>query len=143
MPPEPPHTLDPAVSLRERLAASPWRRRIGARRSLNQLYRTGVAVVGSGIVGLGLVTVPLPGPGWLTVIAGLLILSSEFAWAERLLIFTKRHVARWAGWLARQPLTLRLAVAAGTVAFTYAAVVVALHLVGVPAWIPDAVPLWR
>lgn len=136
----PPHGCAP---LRERLAAQAWRRRVAASRVLDQVYRTGVAVVGGAVVAVGLVTVPLPGPGWLTVIAGLLVLSTEFACAERLLALTQQHVRRWADWLARQRLVVRLAVAAGTAASTCAATLVVLHVIGVPAWIPDAVPLWR
>ena len=62
--------------------------------SLDHAYRVGVGVVGGLIVALGIVTIPLPGPGWLTVIAGLFVLATEFAWAERLLEFTRRHVKR-------------------------------------------------
>lgn len=131
------------TSLRDRVAGAPWRRRIAARRSLDHIYRTGVAVVGGVVVAVGLVAVPLPGPGWLTVIAGLLVLASEFTWAERLLVFTRRNLARWLRWLARQRRAVRGVVAGSTALFTYAVVVVTLHVVGVPAWLPDAVPLWR
>lgn len=131
------------ASLRERAAASPWRRRLAARRPLDQAYRTGVAVFGGLVVTVGLVTVPLPGPGWLTVLAGLMILSSEFAWAERLLAFTRRNVAGWAHWLGRQQLRIRMLAAAGTAVCTYGIVVVTLHIIGVPDWMPEAVPLWR
>lgn len=39
----------------------------------------GVAVIISGIILL-----PLPGPGWLVILLGLIILSTEFDWAKRL-----------------------------------------------------------
>ena len=130
-------------SLRERIAETRWRRRLAARRSVNHSYRVCVGVVGGLIVALGLVTIPLPGPGWLTVIAGLFVLATEFTWAERLLEFTKRHVKRWTDWVTRQALWVRLLLAAVTAAFVYGVLVVTLHLTGVPGWVPGWVPLWR
>ncbi|GAA3383208.1 TIGR02611 family protein [Cryptosporangium minutisporangium] len=73
-------------------------------------YRVVITVVGVAIVLLGLVLVPAPGPGWLIVIAGLGVLSTEFSWAHRLLQFTKRSVAAWTRWVLRQPLALRMLV---------------------------------
>jgi uncharacterized protein (TIGR02611 family) len=134
---------DEMRSLRERVAETRWRRRLAARRSVNQCYRVGVGVVGGLIVALGLVTIPLPGPGWLTVIAGLFVLATEFTWAERLLEFTKKHVKRWTDWVTSQPMWVRLLLAAATAAFVCGVLVVTLHLTGVPGWIPDWVPLWR
>ncbi|TQS45471.1 TIGR02611 family protein [Cryptosporangium phraense] len=52
--------------------------------------------------------VPAPGPGWLVVIAGLGILSTEFTWARRLLHFTRDAVAAWTRWVLRQPLAVRM-----------------------------------
>jgi uncharacterized protein (TIGR02611 family) len=52
-------------------------------------WRIGVAVFGGTITALGAVFLITPGPGWLVVFAGLGILASEFAWAERALIKTK------------------------------------------------------
>ncbi|MCF6743981.1 TIGR02611 family protein [Blastococcus sp. KM273128] len=77
-----------------------WRRRLATAPPLEQAYRAGVAVVGTAVVLVGLVTVPLPGPGWLTVLAGLALLASEFSWAERLLAVARRQVARWTRWMA-------------------------------------------
>lgn len=42
-----------------------------------------ITVVGFAVFVLGLILIPLPGPGILVCIAGLFILSLEFAWAER------------------------------------------------------------
>jgi uncharacterized protein (TIGR02611 family) len=44
-----------------------------------------VAVVGAVVVLVGLILCVLPGPGLLTVAAGLAILATEFEWARRLL----------------------------------------------------------
>ena len=134
---------DDMRSLRERIAETRWRRRIAARRSLNHGYRTGVGIVGGLIVALGIVTIPLPGPGWLTVIAGLFVLATEFTWAERLLEFTKKHVKRWTDWVTRQAIWVRVLIGVATAAFVYGVLVVTLHLTGVPDWVPGWVPLWR
>ena len=48
------------------------------------LRRGVVAVTGSTVVLLGLVLVPLPGPGWPVVAAGTALLGTEFPWAARL-----------------------------------------------------------
>jgi uncharacterized protein (TIGR02611 family) len=137
------HGADGTRSLRERVARSRWRRRIAARRSVNHPYRIAVGVVGGLIVAVGLATIPLPGPGWLTVIAGLFVLATEFVWAERLLEFTKRHVKRWTDWVTDQPVWVRLLIAVATAAFVYGVLVLTLHMTGVPDWIPGWVPLWR
>lgn len=52
---------------------------------------------------VGIVTVPYPGPGWATVIAGLAILASEFSWAQRALGVVRHYYEEWTAWLRRQP----------------------------------------
>ena len=65
-------------------------------------YRFGVGVLGTVIIVIGIVLVPLPGPGWLIVFLGLAVLGTEFATARRLGAFLKRIVTRaWAWWNAR------------------------------------------
>ena len=128
------------LPLRAKVAAAPWRRRLAASRVLDRAYRSSVALVGGVIVVVGLVTVPLPGPGWLTVLAGLLVLSSEFASAERMLVFTERHLQRWAHWLGRQPVWVGLALATASAVLAYAVLVLTLRVVGVPGWMPDWAP---
>jgi uncharacterized protein (TIGR02611 family) len=137
------YDADDVHSLRERVRDTTWRRRLASRRSIDHAYRVAVGLVGGLIVCVGLVTIPLPGPGWLTVIAGLFVLASEFTWAERLLEFTRKHVARWTEWIAAQRLWVRLLLAAATAAFVYGVLVVTLHLTGVPGWVPGWLPLWR
>ena len=79
------------------------RHRIEGRPALRRAYRIAVGVLGGSIAVLGLLLVPLPGPGWLVVFLGLAILGTEFAWAKRLAAFTKRWLARfWAWWQARR-----------------------------------------
>jgi uncharacterized protein (TIGR02611 family) len=134
---------DDTVSLRERIGRRPWRKRLAANRTSDTAYRAGVGAVGGVLLLVGLVTIPLPGPGWLTVIAALFVLATEFTWAERLLEFTKRNVKVWTDWLGRQPIWVRGLVALATAAFVYGVIVVVLHLLGVPSWVPGWVPLWR
>ena len=125
------------------MAHTRWRRRLGNRRSVNHSYRVVVGIIGGLIVAVGLATIPLPGPGWLTVIAGLFVLATEFTWAERLLEFTKKHVKRWTDWVGAQPVWVRTLIAAATAAFVYGVLVITLHMTGVPDWVPGWVPLWR
>jgi uncharacterized protein (TIGR02611 family) len=120
-----------------------WRRRLAARRAADHPYRIVVGIVGGLIVAFGLVTIPLPGPGWLTVIAGLFVLATEFVWAERLLEYTKKQVKRWTDWVAAQPVWVRVLIAVATAAFVYGVLVVVLHVIGVPGWAPGWVPLWH
>lgn len=56
--------------------------------------RMAVSVAGFTVVIAGLVLVPLPGPGWLIVFAGLAILATEYVWAQRLLRFAKDKVGQ-------------------------------------------------
>ncbi|MGY1718629.1 TIGR02611 family protein [Blastococcus sp. SYSU DS0552] len=117
-----------------------WRRRLAASPPLEQAYRAGVGLVGTGIVLVGLVTVPLPGPGWLTVLAGLAVLASEFTWAERLLAVTRRHVIRWTGWVAAQRPAVRLLLAAATTLVVLGTLLLTMAVVGVPGWLPGWLP---
>ena len=57
-----------------------WRRRLRERRATYHAYRMGVAALGVTVVIVGLILVPLPGPGWLIVFCGLAILATEFHW---------------------------------------------------------------
>ncbi len=59
------------------------------------------------VILVGIVLLPLPGPGWVIIFAGLGLLAIEFVWARRLLRFARRQVARWTAWLRRQPPAIR------------------------------------
>lgn len=137
------YAQDEHYSLRERTAGTRWRRRLASRRSINHAYRIAVGLVGGLIGVVGIIAIPLPGPGWLIVITGLFVLATEFTWAERLLEFTKQHVKRWTDWVNAQPVWVRLLLAALTAAFVYGVLVVTLHVTGAPDWLPGWVPLWR
>ena len=49
-----------------------------------------VTIVGVLVVLIGIVLIPLPGPGWAIVFGGLAILATEYVWAQRLLAYSKR-----------------------------------------------------
>lgn len=83
-----------------------------ARRGGPATFRTLIGLSGLVVVALGLVLVPLPGPGWLIVLTGLAIWAIEFVWARQLLSFTTQQLYRWNAWqrgrhwLVRIPLLL-------------------------------------
>jgi len=56
---------------------------IRANPTANTAYRAGVGVVGGATVALGIVLLPLPGPGTLISIGGLGILATEFEGAKK------------------------------------------------------------
>ncbi|MCB5908558.1 TIGR02611 family protein [Streptomyces pinistramenti] len=61
-------------------------------RSLHMSWQVGVFVVGLAVVAVGVVMLPLPGPGWLVIFAGMAIWATEFVWAQLVLRWTKRKV---------------------------------------------------
>ncbi|MFB2555998.1 PGPGW domain-containing protein [Herbiconiux liangxiaofengii] len=50
---------------------------------VDRVYRTGVGIVGGGTVALGIVMIPLPGPGALVAVGGLALLGTEFEGAKK------------------------------------------------------------
>jgi uncharacterized protein (TIGR02611 family) len=56
--------------------------------------RVAVTVLGLVVVLAGILMLVLPGPGMVTIIAGLAILATEYVWAERLLAVAKVRAAR-------------------------------------------------
>jgi uncharacterized protein (TIGR02611 family) len=57
-------------------------------------WRTVIFLFGLTIVMLGVVLLPLPGPGTIVVVLGLGVLSVEFAWAQHTLDKVKRAARR-------------------------------------------------
>ena len=74
------------------------------------VWRTGVGVVGTLVLVLGVILIPYPGPGWLVVFAGLAILAIEFPWARRVLTYARGKYDAWTDWLKRQSWPVRLLV---------------------------------
>ncbi|MFD0440076.1 TIGR02611 family protein [Streptomyces sp. WAC 01325] len=65
---------------------------IKARRVLHLSWQVGVFIIGLAIVGAGIVMLPLPGPGWVVIFAGMAVWATEFVWAQLVLRWTKRKV---------------------------------------------------
>lgn len=78
------------------------RARIRSTRAGRLVLKSVVGVVGVAVIIVGIVLLPLPGPGWLIIFAGLGIMASEFEWAARLLGFARRQVSGWTNWAATQ-----------------------------------------
>lgn len=64
-------------------AAGRAREGIRSRPAADRAYRTAVGVTGGATVALGVVLMPLPGPGTLVALGGLAVLGSEFEGARK------------------------------------------------------------
>jgi uncharacterized protein (TIGR02611 family) len=72
------------------------------------VWRVAVTVAGIAVIAVGIVLLPLPGPGWLIIFAGLGLLGTEYAWAARLLTWLRDLVLRWTRWVTRQGTLVRI-----------------------------------
>lgn len=79
------------------------RERVRSTRGGRLAWRIAVGVLGTVLVVAGIVLLPLPGPGWLIIFAGLGVLATEFHWAARLLRFARVKVSAWTEWVTAQP----------------------------------------
>lgn len=86
------------------------------------LWRIGVTVLGVLVVAIGIVLLPLPGPGWVIIFGGLGILATEYAWAARLLRWVRRFVTRMGAWVKARGLFLQIVFGVLSVAFLAAVV---------------------
>ena len=89
-------------------------RQPGRRPWASLAVRAGVALLGGLTVLVGLVLVPLPGPGWPVVLLGLTFLGREFPWAARLSHTLRRRVRDAVMWLRKREPTARTASATAT-----------------------------
>ena len=64
-------------------AAHGTREIIRSNPTANRVYRTSVGVVGGTTMALGVVLIPLPGPGALITVGGLALLGTEFKVAKK------------------------------------------------------------
>ena len=78
-----------AQSDREKFLRPEWlerlRLKIARNKALELVYRLVVLAIGSIILLAGVAMLVFPGPGWAAIVLGLLILATEFRWAEILL----------------------------------------------------------
>ncbi|MDT4940614.1 MAG: hypothetical protein QOJ34_703 [Pseudonocardiales bacterium] len=72
------------------------------------IWRLVVTALGVAVLGVGIILLPLPGPGWLIIFGGLSILASEYAWAARLLAYVRRVFVRWKTWVRSRPMWIRV-----------------------------------
>jgi uncharacterized protein (TIGR02611 family) len=105
-------------------------------RWLDVSYRVAIGLLGAAVVLVGIALIPLPGPGWLIVFAGLAILATEFVWAERLLNFARRKVRGWTDWATRQSLLVRGLIGLAGIALIAGLALLYVALQGVPEWLP-------
>jgi uncharacterized protein (TIGR02611 family) len=56
------------------------------------LVRLARMALGTVVTIVGVILLPLPGPGWLVIAAGLAILAQDVVWAERLLMTVRRRI---------------------------------------------------
>jgi uncharacterized protein (TIGR02611 family) len=107
-----------------------WRDRLRDRRRAEFVYRIVVGVIGLAVLGVGILAIPYPGPGWAIVFLGLGILATEFDWARRLLAYAKERYDRVMDWFQRQHASVQIL---GGV-FTALIVAVTLWLLGALDW---------
>lgn len=74
-------TAPPGVSARLRA----FREKLRRNRGLDTVWRVMVFALGCTLIAAGVVMWVIPGPGWATIILGLVVLASEFRWANRAL----------------------------------------------------------
>jgi uncharacterized protein (TIGR02611 family) len=108
---------------RLRARARLLRIRLGATPGGRTAFKLAVAASGGVFVIIGLVLVPLPGPGWAIVFGGLAIWAIEFVWARRLLDWVRRKVRAWTAWVKLLPWVVRaslaISVAVGLVSISW------------------------
>ncbi|MGO1974517.1 MAG: PGPGW domain-containing protein [Propionibacteriaceae bacterium] len=110
-----------------------WRRKIRADPRKLFFYRFGVGFAGLFFICLGLVTGPVPGPGGIPlVLLGLAIWSSEFEWAQRVMMWFKRRLKQFQGWNRLQQTGFWIAFFAccGLLGYCY------MLVLGIPPWVP-------
>lgn len=119
-----------------------WRRRIRSHPTSHRVYRIAVGLVGLLIVGVGIVAVPAPGPGWLIVFVGVSVWASEFEWAQRLLRWGKGVLSVWTHWIQRSPWWVKAGVSLATAALVALIFWGYLAWQGPPGFLPDGLEDW-
>jgi uncharacterized protein (TIGR02611 family) len=121
---------EPSLGRVERFLERHRRTRVG------RLYvRIVLTALGLAVIAVGIILLPLPGPGWVIIFFGMAIWSLEYRWAARLRRFTMRQVSAWTKWLGRQPWWMRTLVVLGLL-LVIGAIVVGSAIVSLG---PDAI----
>jgi uncharacterized protein (TIGR02611 family) len=79
------------------------------------VWRVIIGVIGGGVTVAGAVALIGPGPGILILLAGLGILATEFAWAGRVMMHTKRIAAKAAEKTGMKPWVKYFLISGGAV----------------------------
>ena len=64
------------------------------KKTIKAARQIGILLVGLPVLTVGIVLIPLPGPGLLVCLLGLLILSLEFDWAQKLVDRLRDYLKR-------------------------------------------------
>lgn len=96
-------------------------------RPLHVSWQVGVFVVGLAVVVVGVIMLPLPGPGWLVIFGGMAIWATEFVWAQLVLRWTKRKVTE-AAQKALDPKVRRRNIILTTIGVVIIAVALAVYV---------------
>ncbi|WP_236239132.1 TIGR02611 family protein [Streptomyces sp. CC228A] len=100
---------------------------IKANRPLHLTWQVGVFLIGLAVVAFGVVLLPLPGPGWVVIFAGMALWATEFIWAQLVLRWTKRKVTE-AAQRALDPRVRRRNMIITAVGLAISGVLVAVYL---------------
>ncbi|MDO0916334.1 TIGR02611 family protein [Streptomyces sp. DT2A-34] len=110
---------------------------IKARRVLHLSWQVGIFIIGLAIVVVGIIMLPLPGPGWVVIFGGMAVWATEFVWAQLVLRWTKRKVTE-AAHKALDPKVRRR-----NIILTSIGLVIIAVLVGVYVWKFGIVMPWK
>lgn len=91
---------------------------------INVVWRALVLLAGLGLILLGIAMLVLPGPGWGMILLGLVILATEYTWANRLVEPVRRRVKTGAQRVNRLPRPWRIAAYTATAATSAAFIAV-------------------
>ncbi|KUM71159.1 TIGR02611 family protein [Streptomyces curacoi] len=100
---------------------------IKARRVLHLSWQVGIFVLGLAIVVVGIIMLPLPGPGWVVIFGGMAVWATEFVWAQLVLRWTKRKVTE-AAQKALDPKVRRRNIILTSIGLVIVAVLVGIYL---------------
>ncbi|ANS63951.1 hypothetical protein SLINC_1727 [Streptomyces lincolnensis] len=100
---------------------------IKARRMLHLSWQVGIFIIGLAVVILGIIMLPLPGPGWVVIFGGMAIWATEFVWAQLVLRWTKRKVTE-AAQRALDPKVRRRNIILTSIGLVIVGVIVGIYL---------------